>query len=122
MRAQRAYTVGARPTLGPAEIVSQGGCLPSLRAFMAARACSVAGMTPPWHRLARVHLRHLHLRRCSGSAASGSAASGTAASGTALRSPRLQSPRLQSPRLAYQAAVLANDLQEDAHQRVEGVV
>lgn len=84
---------------------------------MAARACSVAGMTPPWHRLARVHLRHLHLRRCSGSAASG-----TAASGTALRSPRLQSPRLQSPRLAYQAAVLANDLQEDAHQRVEGVV
>ena len=73
----------------------------------------MAGMTPPWHRLARPHLRlHLHLRRCSGSAASG----------TALRSPRLQSPRLQSPRLAYQAAVLANDLQEDAHQRVEGVV
>ena len=44
-------------------------------------------MTPrSWHGLARVHLR-----RCSGTA-------------------------LRSPRLAYQAAVLAKDLQEDAHQ------
>ena len=44
-------------------------------------------MTPrSWHGLAR-----MHLRRCSGAA-------------------------LRSPRLAYQAAVLAKDLQEDAHQ------
>ena len=49
-------------------------------------------MTPPWHRLAR-----LHLRRCSGTA-------------------------VRSPRLAYQAAVLANDLQEDVHHHVKGVV
>ena len=49
-------------------------------------------MTPPWHRLVR-----LHLRRCSGTA-------------------------VRSPRLAYQAAVLANDLQEDVHHRVKGVV
>ena len=59
--------------------------------FKHAASRLVAHMTPAWHRVARLHLRHLHLRHCSGTA-------------------------LRGPRLAYQAAVLANELQEDANE------
>ena len=98
----RVFSIPSRPRSPPARMRTSPSFRPCSPPAQECAAClrhrgrltprMTPRMTPPWHRLVR-----LHLRRCSGTA-------------------------VRSPRLAYQAAVLANDLQEDVHHRVKGVV